>query len=63
MTTIPAEAIQPLRERLTFLRTELQRCNDLEVGAIGDAPLIERAIQETEALIKRLETSNAPRHP
>lgn len=61
--SLPAQAIQPLRERLAFMRAERLRYDNLEAGAIGDAPRIDRAISELEALIKRLETDNGTRRP
>lgn len=66
MNAPPPQAIQPLRERLAELRAESVR--EPSENLIGDqwsSEFIRRraAITELEALIKRLENNNAPRHP
>jgi len=55
----PPEALRPLRDR----HAELQR--EYEAMPYDDSarPLLAKSIHETEALIKRLENPNGPRHP
>lgn len=64
MNAPPPEAIQSLRKRLTQLRGERTELTTLyPFDRINEKLRLDASIQETEALIKRLENPHAPRHP